>query len=628
MSVSRLLRILLPFGLVLCLCGGAFADTAEGGERIYPGPEILVTAARIEWPAARTAGFVTVVTKDGLRASRAETVAEALRAVPSLTVVRSGSPGKATSVFLRGAASNTVLVMLDGVPLNDPTTGAFDFSDFPTAGIERIEIVRGPQGVLYGSNAIGGVINIITQAKRPGTERRVSAAGGSYGSAEGTLSLSGGGPSYSYSYALSGFTTEGRGENDFHRDGAFSGAVTNAIAEGSDVSLVVRYNRASTGLCGPLHDFDPNARQGGGSFTAAAGLRQIVNGSWSHEVRVSFLSREITWDDPVDPAETGPFAGDAFSEINSTAAGAVWQNNLRVREVLWLTAGAEWKEERTTNSGYSPFGTTSFDDRIRNASAFLNCIADRPGLPTASAGVRLDDHSEFGSVATFKCSISQGGARTGTTFKASVGTGFRAPSLNELYYPGYGNPDLAPEHSRGWDCGVRQELAGGRASLEAAYFDNVYRDMIAYDFSTFTAGNVGEASSDGVEVRAAVRLSPALGVEGHYAYTRTEDRATGTWLLRRPRHGGGVAATMTAGPVETSISATFVGARLDNDFGGPLGEHFTETYALLDASVAWRPAPGYEIFCRGRNVLDERYEEVAGYPAPARTLVAGTTVAF
>lgn len=624
---SRTVPALALFSLSLMSPARASGD-AGGGERIYPGPEIVVTATRIEWPVDKTAGFVTVLTSADIRARRAENVADALRSVPSLVVARSGSAGKAVSVFLRGAASNHVLVMLDGVPMNDPTTGAFDFSDLSTAGVERIEIVRGPHGVLYGSNAIGGVINVITHAKRSGAKRSLTAAAGTFGSAEGAASISGGGPAYSYSYAVSGFTTDGPGGNDFHRRGAFSAAVSTAAGEGSDVSLSLRYNRANTGLGGPVFDRDPNARQGGGSVVASAAYRRIENGAWSHEIRTSFLSREITWDDPVDPSEAGPYSGDAFSEIASSAATALWQNNLRIRETLWITAGAEWKEERTTNSGYSPFGTTSFDDRIRNASAFLSCIADRPGFPTLSAGARFDGHSEFGNVVTYRLSASYPAPRVGATIKASAGTGFRSPSLNELYYPGYGNPSLAPEHSRGWDCGARRELFAGRASLEASYFSNTYRDMISFDFSTYAAGNIEDAASDGVEIRASLRPRRGIDIEGYYAYTRTEDRSTGEWLLRRPRHGGGAAVTVAAGPVETLVSASFAGRRLDNDFGGPLGEHYTKAYTLLDAAVSWRPAPGYEVFCRGGNVLDERYDEVAGYPSPGRSLAVGTTMTF
>ena len=170
----------------------ARAADAEAEEKIYAGPEIVVTATRIEWPVDKTASFITVISRSDIERRHAESVGDLLRSVAGLNVVQSGSAGKASSVFMRGANSNHVLVMLDGVPLNDPTTGAFDFSELSCDNIERIEIVRGPHGILYGSTAIGGVVNIITGAKAEGPRRSVSLSAGSYRSAGGAVSLSGG----------------------------------------------------------------------------------------------------------------------------------------------------------------------------------------------------------------------------------------------------------------------------------------------------------------------------------------------------------------------------------------------------------------------------------------------------
>lgn len=627
MTGSSYSRIVLFLSIAPFILAGSFSKKALC-EEIFMGPEIVVTATRIEWPLKKTAGFVTVITKEEIRSFHSERVSDVLRSVPSLSVVSSGSPGKATSVFLRGASSSHVLVMLDGVPLNDPATGAFDFSDFSTAGIERIEIVRGPHTVLYGTSAIGGAINIITTSKHKELERNITLSGGSFGTAEGTVSISGGSSMYSYSYAISGFITEGSGQNDFHRSGSFSGSVATSMREGSDLTLTLRYNRSSTGLCGQIFAIDPNERQSGASVIASATYREIVNDLWNYEIRASLLSREITWDDPEDQDDGDPLSGNSFSEIASNALGAAWQNNIRFEELLWITAGTEWKDELTTNSGYSPWGTTSFDDRIYNASAYLNCIFDSPNLPTLSAGLRLDSHSEFGSVATYRASLSQYIEAIETTLKASMGTGFRAPSLNELYYPGYGNPALSPEHSEGWDCGVRAELLESRASIEASYFENRYRDMISFDFETFAAGNIGEARSNGFELHFALRPRSRVSFEGHYVYTKTEDISSGTWLLRRPKHSGGASFSVAGRSWRGSVSCNAVGRRLDNDFGGPRGEHFAEPFVSVNALLAWRPVQNWEIFCRGGNILDERYEEAAGYPALPRSTIFGTEIAF
>jgi vitamin B12 transporter len=609
------------------------AADAAGGESdgtLYAGPEIVVTATRIAWPVDKTASFITVIPRREIERRHAENVGDLLRSVAGLTVVQSGSAGKASSIFMRGASSNHVLVMLDGVPLNDPTTGAFDFSELAPDNIERIEIVEGPHGILYGSAAIGGVVNIITGAggDADGPRRSVSLAGGSFRSADGSISLSGGEKSYRYAYTLSGETTDGPAANDFFKATAFSGTVSSRTTATSNVRLSLRYRDAASGLRGPWFDPDPNATQDGGHFLVSALYRQFVTDRWSHSVRASFLSRGITWKDPVDPLESGPFAGDGFSEISSRVKDVAWQNDLRFAGSVWLVSGVEWKEERTTNSGYSPFGTTSFDDRILNAAVFASGIFDFKGLPTASAGVRVDDHSEFGTVATYKLSLSYPLPRTGVTLKGSAGTGFRAPSLNELYYPGYGNPDLAPERTFGYDAGARREFAGGRADLECAWFDNSYRNLIAFDPVTWLAGNIGKATSSGVEVQSSLRPSDALTLRAFYTFTRTEDIATGKQLLRRPRHSGGGSASYRRGRIDLLLSASRIGARLDNDFGGPNGEYFNEAYTRLDAAATLRTSAASELYLTVSNATGERYDEVAGYPAPGTRVTLGTKVDF
>jgi len=616
----------------MCLCAsGASAAPNESdpsGDELYTTPEIVVTASRIAWPVEKTASFVTVISRGEIERRHAETVGELLRSVVGMNVTQSGSAGTASSLFIRGSASNHCLVMVDGVPVNDPTTGAFNFSELPAAGIERIEIVRGPNGILYGSSAIGGVVNIITTAKERDAKRSISLAGGSLGSAEGSAAIALSRGRATCSASLSGLTTDGPGDNSFYRTACLSGVASAGLTATTKLSLGIRCGRASNGLGGPRFDPDPNAEQRGGHLLLVPTFQQFVSERWNYSVRASFLERSIDFDDPIDPTESGPYAGDARQRIDSRVFGAAWQNNLRLSRALWMIAGAEWKEESTENSGVFPFGSTDFDDRIANTSAFVHGIVDAERLPTVSAGVRLDDHSRFGTVATYKCSLSYPIPRTWTSLKASVGTGFRAPSLNELYYPGYGNPNLSPERTLGWDCGVRSETGRAHAVFEAAYFRNSYRNLISSNPETWLADNIGEARSDGIECSVSMRPASFLALEGFYAFTRSEDLATGKALVRRPRHSGGITLSILGGPAVTTISAAFVGKRLDNDFGGPRGEHQNPGYTRLDATVAYRVSGSSEVFCRAGNVLDESYDEVAGYPAPRATVMAGTRMTF
>jgi vitamin B12 transporter len=212
--------------------------------------------------------------------------------------------------------------------------------------------------------------------------------------------------------------------------------------------------------------------------------------------------------------------------------------------------------------------------------------------------------------------------------KGSVGTGFRAPSLNELYYPGYGNPALRPENTVGYDIGLRHDLSRSMASVEIAYFDNSYRNMIASNPVTWLADNIGRARSYGMELQASFRPSGAITLQGSYAYTRTEDASTGKQLLRRPRNSGACSVAYHGGSYELVASGVFVGRRLDNDFGGPFGEYMSSPYSTYDLALTYRIGGSRELFCKLANVSDERYEEIAGYPASGFGVMAGTKMEF
>jgi vitamin B12 transporter len=608
-------------------CGAAPAAIDDAGT-IYYADEIVVTASRIQWPIEKTASSITVITKDDIRKFQTDSIVDILRSVVGADVIQAGSAGKTSSVFLRGSNSNHCLVMMNGVPLNDPTTGAYDLSDLVAGEVERIEVVRGHHGILYGSQAIGGVINIITDTGHERMKRRVSLAGGSFETAAGSAGVSGSNDGTDYSFTLSRITTEGRFPNDFYKNTSFTGTVSSRITDDSHLSLLLKYNDAGRGLRGPSFDVDPNATQNGGTFLIAPTYRYYANENWNFYLRTSFYTNEITFDDPIDPLESGPFAGDIFTEINSDVQNVTWQNNLRFFDDLWIISGIDWKRERTTNSGASPFGPTSFDSKITNLAWFLNAIFDFTPPVTASAGVRVDRHSEFGDVATYKLSLSAPIHVTGTVLKGSIGSGFRAPSLNELYYPGYGNPELLPEKTVGFDAGISQRIERLKLSLEADYFRNDYENMISYNLETFLADNIGESLSSGIELGAAFSPAPSLTLRGFYTYLRTEDVETGKQLLRRPRHSGGVSIAASAGPFDLLITSAVVGTRLDNDFGGPLGEYWNASYTRHDAALTYHYGEAYEVFARVGNVLDERYDEIAGYPSPGIQYTAGTRVTF
>jgi vitamin B12 transporter len=624
------MRIVIP-ALVLLVCTFTFDSPSlafEDDENLYYAEEILVTASRIKWPIDKTASYITVITKDEIRKFQTESVTDILRSVVGMEVVQTGSAGKTSSVLIRGSNSNHCLLMINGVPLNDPTTGGYDFSNLVTNDIERIEIVRGPHGILYGSNAIGGVINIVTDTKKEGTRRSISVAGGSFGTATGSASVSGSNNFSNYSLSLSRIITDGLFSNDFYKNTTLTGTVSTRVTDNSELILGMKFYDVSKGIRGPSFDADPDAVQNGGAFLVSSTYRYYVVSNWNFLFRTSFYTNEITFDDPLDPLDTGFFVGDVFSEINSDIQSITWQNNTRFLGWIWAVSGIDWREERTTNSSTSPFGATNFDNKIRDAGLFLNLIFDINSLFTASSGVRVDDHSEFGTVSTYKFSLSVPVRKSGTTIKGSIGSGFRAPSLNELFYPGFGNPDLLPEETLGYDVGISQEIDPLKLSFDVVYFRNDYENMISFDPETFIAGNIGESLSRGVEVCTAFNPTGSLSFRGFYTFLDTEDVSTGKQLLRRPRHSGGISLFANRGPLDVLLSTTLVGAKLDNDFGGPLGEHYNPSYSRYDLSITYHHGESYETFLRLVNILDERYNEVAGYPSPGINTTVGAKVNF
>ena len=600
----------------------------EQEDPLYYADEIVVTASRIKWPIEKTASSLTVITKEDIRSYQTMNVVEILRSVTGMEVAQSGSAGKTSSVMIRGSNSNHCLLMINGVPLNDPTTGGFDFSNLVATDIERIEIVRGPHGILYGSNAIGGVINIVTDAFEEGTRRSISLSGGSFGTATGSASASGVTGNSTYSLSLSRIITDGRFANDFYKNTSLTGTVSSRITGRSELTLGVKYYDVGSGIRGPSFDTDPDATQNGGAFLVSSTYKYYVHGNWNFFLRTSFFTNEITFDDPLDALDTSPFAGDIFSEINSDVQSITWQNNIRFLDHVWAVSGIDWREERTTNSSMSPFGPTNFDNKIQDLGLFLNLIFDFDSRFTASSGVRIDDHSEFGTESTYKLSLSVPVRGTGTTIKGSVGSGFRAPSLNELFYPGYGNPDLLPEESVGYDIGIGQEIRPLRMSFDVMYFNNDYTNMISWDPETFLAGNIGESFSRGVEFSSSFNPAGSFTLRGFYTYLLTEDRSTGKQLLRRPRHSGGINLAVKTGPLDVLLSSTLVGGRLDNDFGGPRGEYYNSSYSRYDLSITYHFGGAYETFLRVGNILDEKYDEVAGYPSPGISTMAGARITF
>lgn len=584
---------------------------------------IVVTATLAEEEGDEVPATVTVIGRKEIEDRQEPSVAGLLRTVPGVDVSRSGSPGKAASVFVRGANSNQTLVLWNGVALNDPYFGGFDWSFLSTESVERVEVVRGPFSALYGSQAMGGVVQVLTGGP-PGA--RVTVEGGSDDYLRGAAS--GGFERGAFRFDVAGHVRRGEGrlDNDFF-DGEEATArahwtIDNAWGPAAGtlgVGLVARANRAEIGLPfdfadGPARDRVQEREAG---QLAVPVSWESETGVWEIDGQLGHTRTDLALRDPDNPFD------ESETDADRTAGRLVVTRRFALpgtegRDGSWLAVGGDWEREEVT--AVASFGSPLDGRSQTNRSAFGELFL-RSGRWTADVGLRHDDHEAFGGETTFKASGSVALAPA-LRLRGGYGEGFRAPSLGDLYYPGFGNPDLQPETSESYEVGAdwTPEAAGGRFRLSLVGFANDFEDLIVFDFVSSLPQNIGRARSRGVE--AAVAYSrPAVAARVSATWQDAEDLDTGGPLLRRPEESASALVTWrpgVAGSRDWTFHAAgrYVGERAD--FGRDLPSH-----TVVDLAAAYRWTAHLEPRVRLENALDEEYEEVAGFPAPERTWIVG-----
>lgn len=603
-------------------------------------PPIVVTATRGETPGDRVASDVEVIDEAAIERHRWPTALDALREASGVAVAQSGGFGGVASVFLRGAPAEHVLVLVDGVAVNDPAspTGAFDFGNVAIADVERIEVLKGPQSPLYGSAAMGGVIQLFTRRGAGPARGALTLEGGSFGTWRGAATAAGGRDGVSWSATASRRSTDGisaaaarlgNDEEDANRSTTLSGTLGWAASDALELRLFVRGRRSDTALDqdGPRGD-DPNFETSEDAGSARLEAR-LDGGAWRHTLGVDLarIDRET-----VDR----PDAARPETASTSDYQGRRWTAEWVVRGAVGpgtLTAGAEWEEERaeTAFAGSGPFG--DFEGGLpaataRTVGAFLQHEAGLGERLLVTAGGRVDHHDAFGSAATWRLAgvvpLADGRAR----LKGTLGTGFKAPTLSQLFDPQFGNEDLDAERSLGWDAGVEADLADGRARLSATAFGTRFEDLVAFDAGGYA--NVAEARTGGVELEASARPSDRLRVDGSYTWTEARDEDADEALLRRPRHAADLDVTvLVAGGADATLGARWVGKRADLDFSTfPAERVDLDGYLRLRAAASWPAKDALRVFARVENLLDETYEEVLNYGTPGRAAYLGVRADF
>ena len=607
--------------------------------------DIVVTATRLETPEKKVGSSVTVISADELVRTGRAFVLDALEDVLGLSTARAGGPGATASVFIRGANSEHTLFLVDGLELNDPInpSRSYDVSHLPLSQVERVEVLRGPQGLLYGSDALGGVINVITRPGRGRPRLTLGSSADTLSSLAADVSLAGAGRKADYAVSLFHERTAGisaaagsygNTEKDGYRNLSLDARFGYAVSPASSLTFTLRGKTDRTELDdfgGPGGD-DPNNVQTYGSLLLDGRYRGLSSGGrWERTLSVSWIGTRREYDNPVDPAH--PDDSD-HGLYHSGLLKLDWQNNFFLRPTHTLTAGLELKNESgrsdyLSESVYGPYQEVFPSVRAGSAGLYLLDHWETGGRFFVTAGIRADDHSRAGSALTFRVAPTYLIRATGTRFKASLGSGFKSPSLYQLFAPAsafgpIGNPLLRPERVLGWDVGVEQSLAGGRTLLGVTWFESSFRDLIDFDF---TAGyiNVGRARTQGLEVTAEARPSAGSRLLASYTRLSARDLGAGTELLRRPRDRfSAEAGSRLFGQLDLAVHALWVGRRFDvdtSDFAYPTVT--MPSYVLLDLILTKALGSGFEIFARVDNLLNVDYQTVWGYGSPGITFRTG-----
>jgi vitamin B12 transporter len=607
---------------------------------------IVVTATRTETPLKEVATSVTVVTEEEIQQQQAKTVADVLRLVPGLDVAQSGSRGTSTSVFIRGAESDQTLVLIDGIEVNSVTLGSFDFSNLTTDNVGRIEVLRGSGGTLYGSEAVGGVINIITKRGEGTPTVGISAEGGNGATHREQLSFSGAQGILGFSGAISSIDSDGfHPFNDGYRNFSTNLRLDADLLPQGTVRGIVLYSDAKIGLYNNKNYLsvpDANARQLEDFVFLKGEWEHAPISAFSYRVAGAYVKDNQRFFD--EPDQFDPF-GSGTSRIPMEMTTGEVQGNYSWRDLSITTAGFEF-EEKSAHFQSNFFGSRTEYDKSRNNFAYylqerLRLLDERLFL---TGGFRVDDNQDFGTHVTPSWSLAYLIPQTGTKLKGGYAEGFRAPNFNELFFPNFGNPDLGPEVSSEWDVGFEQTLWGQRFSLETVYFSRRVKGLIEAvlidpDTFIFQAQNLGRVDIQGVEVIPMLRVLPGLTLSGNFTFldfdTQQDDR-----LLRRPSQQGAVQINYQR-PVmrglddllTLNLSVKVLGDR--DDVEPASGAFRTNSmYARTDLAVSYSfpsrlfPLSRITVYSKIENLFDRDYQEVLGFRSPPFNYLAGVAVTF
>lgn len=604
-------------------------------------PEVVVSASRTPLPPEQVGSSITVLRRDELQRNKESFLSDSLRQVPGLALSRSGGVGTLTDLRIRGAENNHTVVFIDGIEVTDPSAGSqFDFSDVMVDNLEAVEILRGPQSALWGSDAIGGVVNIITRRGSGKPEVAAGIEGGSFTTRKGTARFAIGNERYDIAVSGIGFETNGvsaasEGNGNTEQDGYESrtghlnaGVRVNDKLSFRAVGRILRSTTETDGFTGGVGAVDQGSEtETKRRFGRIEGRYDAYGGDWEHIVSAGLSDEQR--DFLTNGLQTSLYDGQKVKYGYQTNYHFATEGALPAEHTA--TLAVERKRERVVaRSAFSNVNRVTIQDSA--IGEYRIGLFDNLFL---GGSLRRDDNDLFDDATTWRGTAAYLLKDSGIRFHASLGKGVKNPTIFELY--GFtatfsGNPNLQPEEAIGGDIGVEQKFLDGRALADITFFRNEIENLISG--SGTTAVNLsGTSKINGVEVSGRWRPYDPLSLSASYTYTDGED-SNGTELVRRPRHIASVNAaydfTVSGAPANVNLGVDYHGRRNDLAFDAFFNTSTVTlgSYTLVNLAASWEPRDGVELYARLENALDEDYEDVLSYGAPGRSLFAGARLTF
>ncbi len=586
--------------------------------------QVVVTATRHERDISKIGSSVSVIDKEDIELHQYPFTVEALRNVPGVSVNQNGAFGGQATISIRGASTDQTVILIDGVQTNDPSApgGGYNFANLDPNDIERIEILRGPQSLLYGSDAIGGVINVITKIGEAGFSGNAFIEGGSFNTLRTGGTVRGGSDAIKGSLSVSYFNTDGTSkadenngntEDDGYENISLAGKLVATPSDNVKLSLFGRYSDSESEFDGFIFGIGP-----ADADERAQTTEQLVAGRAQFSLfdsrLTNTLSLEYSATDRDNFTNGLPSFNAKGNRSNIDYLGSYVATN-------WMTMSFGGQHEETKSENDSSM-------RFAIDSAFIQLEIEPVEHLTLTGGVRVDDHETFGGETTSRFTAAYNLEQSDTLFRASWGQGFKAPSVFQLTFIcgfcGLTTPstNLKPEIADGWDVGIEQSLFANKVKANVTYFYQKTENLILFTFTNGYA-NVDKSRTKGVEVSVDAALTDWLSLKANYTNLSAVDEITGARLIRRPKHQAFISATVT--PIDkltTTLSIIHNGAELERG-GIELSE-----WTRADIAVEYALTDRVSLYGRVENLFDKEYQQVLGYGTPDRSAYVGLKARF